>query len=102
MIRRPPRSTLFPYTTLFRSPGQGRRLCHAAALHHVAHRYILAHGLTAEDRKSTRLNSSHTVISYAVFCLKKKKESGLVLQRLAGRDSSLWFLASVEAGRSSQ
>src|SRR5947207_8745284 len=66
MIRRPPRSTLFPYTTLFRSPphsagerrpGPGRRA------------RLVWHG----DRKSTRLNSSHTVISYAVFCLKKKK-----------------------------
>src|SRR5260221_8651564 len=67
MIRRPPRSTLFPYTTLFRSktgfPGQG-------PCRHPARGRIPAHG---GDRKSTRLNSSHTVISYAVFCLKKKK-----------------------------
>src|SRR5260221_1891972 len=86
MIRRPPRSTLFPYTTLFRSPTStlpsSSRLtqegvmkspralgirtafpsCHAAAR------------LYDEDRKSTRLNSSHTVISYAVFCLKKKNK----------------------------
>src|SRR5260221_869888 len=69
MIRRPPRSTLFPYTTLFRSLGRlaGLRARRAArwrlqAPHHAA-----------GDRKSTRLNSSHTVISYAVFCLKKKK-----------------------------
>src|SRR5256885_12379854 len=70
MIRRPPRSTLFPYTTLFRSlmrlfadellPGGSQNLLHAT-------QHILA------DRKSTRLNSSHLVISYAVFCLKKKK-----------------------------
>src|SRR5688572_31402815 len=79
MIRRPPRSTLFPYTTLFRSrgdrdrrrgracwrpapragPGRGGRACAAT---------------TARDRKSTRLNSSHSQISYAVFCLKKKKK----------------------------
>src|SRR2546430_7070009 len=78
MIRRPPRSTLFPYTTLFRSslalglysftlprtpplrePGQQPRLAHLL-------------GLDALDRKSTRLNSSHSQISYAVFCLKKK------------------------------
>src|ERR1039458_1288895 len=64
MIRRPPRSTLFPYTTLFRSPegfvpeGHGE----------LAGR----HGLKSLDRKSTRLNSSHLGISYAVFCLKKK------------------------------
>src|SRR5215204_6056192 len=65
MIRRPPRSTLFPYTTLFRS-----RL-HARA-DPVRHRQVRA-GPDRRDRKSTRLNSSHTVISYAVFCLKKKK-----------------------------
>src|SRR5574340_953167 len=70
MIRRPPRSTLFPYTTLFRSGGRAARspgsskaavLCRA----------------TRPDRKSTRLNSSHQKISYAVFCLKKKKILGL-------------------------
>src|SRR5215467_15282425 len=68
MIRRPPRSTLFPYTTLFRSLP---RLA-VAAERRVAAR-DLPHGLDlARDRKSTRLNSSHLVISYAVFCLKKK------------------------------
>src|SRR2546426_7062306 len=81
MIRRPPRSTLFPYTTLFRSqPAEqaselfvrvGRR---AAELARVQVRLRGAHGdLRIADRKSTRLNSSHLVISYAVFCLKKKK-----------------------------
>src|SRR5256885_3529837 len=65
MIRRPPRSTLFPYTTLFRSRPQRIRLDEFPAwLHFIAHE----HG----DRKSTRLNSSHLVISYAVFCLKKQ------------------------------
>src|SRR5215471_20788143 len=65
MIRRPPRSTLFPYTTLFRSrPGRhGRRP--SRPRHQAAPR---------RDRKSTRLNSSHVEISYAVFCLKKKKK----------------------------
>src|SRR6266568_7160979 len=65
MIRRPPRSTLFPYTTLFRSPPHAR----------VADPLDQAHRLRARgrDRKSTRLNSSHSSISYAVFCLKKKK-----------------------------
>src|SRR5258708_21837130 len=65
MIRRPPRSTLFPYTTLFRSPGG----------HHPAlHRRGAGVGMgELGDRKSTRLNSSHQIISYAVFCLKKKK-----------------------------
>src|SRR5262245_65221710 len=73
MIRRPPRSTLFPYTTLFRS--QVLRLgvvMAAVARHHVVpeqHRV-----LQTIDRKSTRLNSSHLGISYAVFCLKKKKK----------------------------
>src|SRR6266566_8985157 len=65
MIRRPPRSTLFPYTTLFRSAGPATR---SAAWSSRA----LARQWPA-DRKSTRLNSSHLVISYAVFCLKKKK-----------------------------
>src|SRR5215510_16141009 len=66
MIRRPPRSTLFPYTTLFRSPlpAQG---CDARR----RRRHFLGRG----DRKSTRLNSSHVASSYAVFCLKKKKTS---------------------------
>src|SRR6202022_5023547 len=66
MIRRPPRSTLFPYTTLFRS-GRQQLASHPFTL-------FAAGGLGRRpDRKSTRLNSSHTVISYAVFCLKKKK-----------------------------
>src|SRR5256885_10321554 len=71
MIRRPPRSTLFPYTTLFRSHGRG--LCD---LVRRGHRADLAGGL-ALDRKSTRLNSSHLVISYAVFCLTKKNKIGM-------------------------
>src|SRR5256885_9326998 len=79
MIRRPPRSTLFPYTTLFRSPIKGRnlevgmkgelldgRVNAAVALFRIDQK-------NRADRKSTRLNSSHLVISYAVFCLKKKK-----------------------------
>src|SRR5215204_6609301 len=65
MIRRPPRSTLFPYTTLFRSGPRRRRLRHRRA--------GTRDRRPGPDRKSTRLNSSHTVISYAVFCLKKKK-----------------------------
>src|SRR2546429_6264818 len=77
MIRRPPRSTLFPYTTLFRSmfhihdAGLDRSLAFGLrrnARHHHRCRQISA------DRKSTRLNSSHGYISYAVFCLKKKKK----------------------------
>src|SRR2546430_16103774 len=74
MIRRPPRSTLFPYTTLFRSlrpesRGDGALLPSARARAAGARR-----GGAPEDRKSTRLNSSHSQISYAVFCLKKKKK----------------------------
>src|SRR5260221_3424093 len=80
MIRRPPRSTLFPYTTLFRSgllvswlPGQdhGGRHGRPDWLELDGDRLLVSR---LQDRKSTRLNSSHTVISYAVFCLKKKIE----------------------------
>src|SRR3989442_6451070 len=68
MIRRPPRSTLFPYTTLFRSDvPKGRHVKSSRE-----HRNIT---LPRKDRKSTRLNSSHVRISYAVFCLKKKKKT---------------------------
>src|SRR2546429_2860751 len=81
MIRRPPRSTLFPYTTLFRSPigmvivvraGEG-------ALGALVARHLELHWRQLADRKSTRLNSSHGYISYAVFCLKKKKKHTLDL-----------------------
>src|SRR5438477_1858290 len=77
MIRRPPRSTLFPYTTLFRS--QWRKTCHLpreCALTHASSLSRIRHEacVKAQDRKSTRLNSSHMSISYAVFCLKKKKK----------------------------
>src|SRR3712207_8984485 len=89
MIRRPPRSTLFPYTTLFRSRQQRRvpvpvpeLLLHELALQ-VLGQFVTIHavsgraqpGVAERDRKSTRLNSSHANISYAVFCLKKKKKS---------------------------
>src|SRR3712207_7141110 len=80
MIRRPPRSTLFPYTTLFRSHRRLRVLRSAvpggvllAPERTAGHPAAAAHvGAHAQDRKSTRLNSSHANISYAVFCLKKK------------------------------
>src|SRR5438132_10349728 len=74
MIRRPPRFTLFPYTTLFRS-----QLCGGISnlrSHPMDRPSYQCTSLFLEDRKSTRLNSSHTVISYAVFCLKKKKDHG--------------------------
>src|SRR3712207_7462303 len=85
MIRRPPRSTLFPYTTLFRSAGRRlrdrRRLLglRQPQLLPLLHRLVRQHpgigGGVDPDRKSTRLNSSHANISYAVFCLKKKTAS---------------------------
>src|SRR2546427_5289345 len=89
MIRRPPRSTLFPYTTLFRSgSGDARRnfgcvshCCRGACFGACAFASCRIEGaddgiggITGRDRKSTRLNSSHSQISYAVFCLKKKKK----------------------------
>src|SRR3712207_7966247 len=96
MIRRPPRSTLFPYTTLFRSAIEGRlnrdrratrrkgsedvvheggQLGEVPALDHRHDQAVLRGCGVAGDRKSTRLNSSHANISYAVFCLKKKKKT---------------------------
>src|SRR2546422_6211683 len=81
MIRRPPRSTLFPYTTLFRSVGTSMGAVIGAALASgatydevvIAARSLSRRDVAPIDRKSTRLNSSHGYISYAVFCLKKKK-----------------------------
>src|SRR5258708_28274438 len=83
MIRRPPRSTLFPYTTLFRSLRGDQQ-----ARHDVEHGGLAAaRGAeqrigAAVDRKSTRLNSSHQIISYAVFCLKKKKNKDVRYRRV--------------------
>src|SRR2546421_8775817 len=79
MIRRPPRSTLFPYTTLFRSRAQQRharrgRRFQAGRAAPPGQRLFRGGAEAREDRKSTRLNSSHDQISYAVFCLKKKKK----------------------------
>src|SRR2546430_11617965 len=89
MIRRPPRSTLFPYTTLFRSPHRQRTILsrrhiqnQRSQLHALDFLHEKSHALKHPpnlpipplDRKSTRLNSSHSQISYAVFCLKKKKQ----------------------------
>src|SRR2546426_6602570 len=79
MIRRPPRSTLFPYTTLFRSHQLDVPVHRAADVEQRQHLDRIvplgAHVDVEIDRKSTRLNSSHLVISYAVFCLKKKKKT---------------------------
>src|SRR5690606_39697465 len=78
MVRRPPRSTLFPYTTLFRSRRERNdRWPQVGRAHHRAQRLGLCrlpHRPLPRDRKSTRLNSSHVKISYAVFCLKKKNQ----------------------------
>src|SRR2546427_6940178 len=76
MIRRPPRSTLFPYTTLFRSLDEDFVRDGEARGAQTQPRAVELHqaGLPQRDRKSTRLNSSHSQISYAVFCLKKKKK----------------------------
>src|SRR2546430_12998334 len=76
MIRRPPRSTLFPYTTLFRSARrQGRRRVRDRGLAGRVRERGDRRACAPRDRKSTRLNSSHSQISYAVFCLKKKKKN---------------------------
>src|SRR3712207_8696801 len=84
MIRRPPRSTLFPYTTLFRSQG-GQVIAHLPRPQRqhlgVVRGPLDAAVPVAVDRKSTRLNSSHANISYAVFCLKKKKKKYLYIIR---------------------
>src|SRR5256885_4510335 len=92
MIRRPPRSTLFPYTTLFRSRDEQGGRGRACPLHRGGQPHADADGLMAgarqparPDRKSTRLNSSHLVISYAVFCLKKKKSA---IQLIPGYSAS--------------
>src|SRR2546427_4154 len=111
MIRRPPRSTLFPYTTLFRS------LCLALRVHHRSRGVRLAYdrparptmsalkgralvaylivcvfwGSTYLDRKSTRLNSSHSQISYAVFCLKKKKKKHILYSCVSHQSVYLFF-----------
>src|SRR5215204_5446403 len=83
MIRRPPRSTLFPYTTLFRSRLTSRSFPPPPA--RPAPRSSLK-----RDRKSTRLNSSHTVISYAVFCLKKKNRQGVTVPLIQHGGLSRW------------
>src|SRR2546430_13016955 len=96
MIRRPPRSTLFPYTTLFRSGSDA--LARVIARHPQVERVLCGHlhrpiqfrfagTIASTDRKSTRLNSSHSQISYAVFCLKKKHTHDLRAEILASSSS---------------
>src|SRR5205809_6000955 len=75
MIRRPPRSTLFPYTTLFRSEMRPVAVPHEKRQQHEQQQRAVLRAGGEIDRKSTRLNSSHGYISYAVFCLKKKKKT---------------------------
>src|SRR3989454_6137935 len=92
MIRRPPRSTLFPYTTLFRSPTSTPSRSASSSMGRleiaeVAEGDAQRHG--GGDRKSTRLNSSHLVISYAVFCLKKKKKYHYIGLTPAPRQSGI-------------
>src|SRR3712207_8692508 len=101
MIRRPPRSTLFPYTTLFRSQATRVGVTTATDLYtdlpdRVVEAYVAATRaedfplrLLPADRKSTRLNSSHANISYAVFCLKKKKQS--IIAYLASRIQNIYL-----------
>src|SRR5256885_8386525 len=101
MIRRPPRSTLFPYTTLFRSGGLGYVDAGHQGLDRLTPRpTVLSYYQALGDRKSTRLNSSHLVISYAVFCLKKKHPHSPAL-RLSARSPACLLHASVHSTRSS-
>src|SRR5204862_2851466 len=96
MIRRPPRSTLFPYTTLFRSP-RARLLRPAGARHPAAEAVRLQP--QGADRKSTRLNSSHVEISYAVFCLKKKKKKKInETERMNCNNDNLLDINKLESG----
>src|SRR5438552_5132563 len=101
MIRRPPISTLFPYTTLFRSHEGGDRRSHGAGSPRcLVHRSGPAadrggcadRSARGRDRKSTRLNSSHQIISYAVFCLKKKKKNNMLTNWSAAPISTRSFI----------
>src|SRR5258708_31389509 len=101
MIRRPPRSTLFPYTTLFRSLAAfGKIVANTDALLALMNARpggiisAFCEPVTSTDRKSTRLNSSHQIISYAVFCLKKKNNPYDILEFLVARGQRLQKLVS--------
>src|SRR5438270_2481351 len=89
MIRRPPRSTLFPYTTLFRSPETPATAAGSADSQPCRFVHLLSEFPRRIDRKSTRLNSSHSQISYAVFCLKKKKKKDKFQYTLTPHDVHL-------------
>src|SRR2546427_8268110 len=99
MIRRPPRSTLFPYTTLFRSLALPRKTVQCDI--HCVTRWsrldntfegVAVHLLLERDRKSTRLNSSHSQISYAVFCLKKKKNIKKHVVPIVAEDTTTFMM----------
>src|SRR5690349_24045981 len=93
MIRRPPRSTLFPYTTLFRSTGVSKRISkvNEDVLKNISMGKVEKRMVKYLDRKSTRLNSSHVEISYAVFCLKKKiNKEKLAYSRQCAKTSLTW------------
>src|SRR2546430_13467948 len=102
MIRRPPRSTLFPYTTLFRSivaeQGDDAKIEWVHRSDRYKEKLATPDVTIAEDRKSTRLNSSHSQISYAVFCLKKKKlfQYGETTRRTLTKSCTLTHLASAQ------
>src|SRR2546426_8890643 len=95
MIRRPPRSTLFPYTTLFRSSRSGATIVGGLLCgleRRTAATYSFVAAVPVIDRKSTRLNSSHLVISYAVFCLKKKKKKSKMNVLILRKQSNYTFM----------
>src|SRR2546422_7070504 len=98
MIRRPPRSTLFPYTTLFRSRVAGRRQTapgpNPVRWLHCSDGFSFC---APQDRKSTRLNSSHGYISYAVFCLKKKKKRATVVAAQSRRNKKVTYQNPAES-----
>src|SRR2546422_4059585 len=94
MIRRPPRSTLFPYTTLFRSDAVTLSTGEGAGADTLGQGVVRGIAATV-DRKSTRLNSSHGYISYAVFCLKKKKAENASKDRTHGTDDGLEQLREI-------
>src|SRR6266496_2740851 len=102
MIRRPPRSTLFPYTTLFRS-SRGLALVSARYAGHSARLEGADLGKAQlrprEDRKSTRLNSSHVEISYAVFCLKKKRRNTASNSRISSANRLVSFASASASAR---
>src|SRR5436305_8754473 len=96
MLRRPPRSTLFPYTTLFRSPAHAAQAQVRQAQSFGASLALASTTTGARgDRKSTRLNSSHVRISYAVFCLKKKKYARDLPQMIPARTVHRAFVPSI-------